>query len=134
MPGCILRVSGTTAKVRKFLAASSLEPCKVFYRGEPQLLKSRGLCTTSGFNVRISSTDLDYALARQCVAATNFLKKHRQDFALLQEIGLSGAVLDFGLADLATENNPWPSYKLSPKLISLAGEFGLGIELSFYGS
>jgi hypothetical protein len=49
------------------------------------------------------------------------------------KLGLRKAVLDFGLYDRATEKHPWPTYTLSPKLIALAGRFGLAIELSFYG-
>ncbi len=42
--------------------------------------------------------------------------------------------LDFGLYDLATENRPWPSYRLPVPLIELAGKYGIQVELSFYGS
>jgi hypothetical protein len=45
----------------------------------------------------------------------------------------AGMTLDFGLYDHATEK-PWPSYRLPATLIQLAGKYGIGIDLSFYGS
>jgi hypothetical protein len=41
--------------------------------------------------------------------------------------------LDFGLYCTATEDRPWPSYRLPAALIALAGKQGIEIELSFYG-
>jgi hypothetical protein len=42
--------------------------------------------------------------------------------------------LDFGIYDIATERNPWPSYLLPGELVRLAGRQGIEIELSFYGA
>jgi hypothetical protein len=42
--------------------------------------------------------------------------------------------LDFGLYGHATVERPWPSYRLPVTLIQLAGKYGIGIDLSFYGS
>ncbi len=35
MPGCVLRVSGSAEKVKRFLAESSFVPSKVYFRGDP---------------------------------------------------------------------------------------------------
>lgn len=131
MPSCILRVSGSTAKVRKFLATASIQPVQVFWKGEPQLLKSRGLIKTSGFNIQLSSAE---GLPAQAIQAVRFLRKHKKDLLVIKSLGFSSRTIDFGLFDLATEDRPWPSYRLPPTLIQLAGEFGFSIDLSFYGA
>jgi hypothetical protein len=110
-----------------------LRPSAVYFRGEPHLIKSRGLLKTSGFNVPITSSDLGDSSWKQCLAAASFLRRHRAELKRLRRFGFKRAVLDFGLHDRATKKHPWPSYALSRQLIALAGEYRLDIELSFYG-
>lgn len=133
MPGCVLRVHGSTAKVRAFLQESRLRPSKVYLRGDPHFFKSRGPLKYSGFNVPLTSNRLGSSAWKQSLAAAAFLRRHRAELRRLAKLGLKKAVLDFGLYDRSTATHPWPTYTLSPKLIALAGEFGFAIELSFYG-
>lgn len=130
MPSCMLRVSGSTAKVRKFLAVSSIQPVRVFWKGEPCVLKSRGLIKISGFNIELSGAK---GLPAQATQAVKFIRKHKDDILLIKSLGFSSVAIDFGLYDLATEDRPWPSYQLPAAIIHLAGELGCDIELSFYG-
>jgi hypothetical protein len=65
--------------------------------------------------------------------ALAFMRQHREDFVLLKAMRFRSATLDFGLYDLSSEDRPWPSYRLPAKLVEAAGEFGLGVVLSFYG-
>ena len=130
MPSCILRISGSTAKVRKFLAASSIQPIRVFWKGEPHTLKSRGPIKTSGFNIRLSDAE---GLPAQVTQTVRFIRKHKSDLLLIRNLGFSSGTIDFGLYDMATEDRPWPSYRLPPAIIQLAGELGCSIDLSFYG-
>ena len=132
MSGCVLRVSGSTAKVRTFLAESKLRPIRVFLRGEVDF-PSRGPNKKSGFNVPLPSSGEGAILLRQSISVANFINRHRREFERLTKFGFASPVLDFALNDLATQERPWPTYHLSPKLIAVAGEFGLAIELSFYG-
>jgi len=69
-------------------------------------------------------------LARQ---ASSFMLEHRADMTLLKSMKFKRSTIDFGLYDLATEEHPWPSYRLPTSIIEMAGEFGFEIELSFYG-
>ena len=131
MPSCMLRVSGSTAKVRKFLAVSSIQPVRVFWKGEPSTFKSRGPIKTSGFNIELSGAE---GLPDQATQAGKFIRKHKDDILLIKSLGFSSATIDFGLYDLATEDRPWPSYRLPTAIIQLAGELGCNIELSFYGA
>jgi len=126
----MLRVSGSTAKVRKFLATSSIQPGRVFWKGEPSILKSRGAIKTSGFNIELSGAE---GLPAQATQAAKFIRKHKNDMLLIKSLGFSPATIDFGLYDLATEDRPWPSYRLPTAIIQLADELGCNIELSFYG-
>jgi len=127
----MLRVSGSTAKVRKFLAASSIQPVRVFWKGELSILKSRGPLKTSGFNIELSGAE---GLPAQATQAAKFIRKHRGDILLIKSLGFSAATIDFGLYDLATEDRPWPSYRLPTAIIQLASELGCSIDLSFYGT
>ena len=130
MPSCILRVSGSTTKVRKFLASSSIEPRRVFWKGEPRNPKSRVLIKTSGFNIELATAE---GLETQSKQAVRFIRKHKDDLLLIKSLGFSSTAIDFGLYDLATADRPWPSYYLPRLLVQLAAELGCEIELSFYG-
>lgn len=132
MPSCVLRVSGSTVKVHRFLRESSLEPCKVYLRGEPRSMRSDRLNEVSGFNVSMTGSH-GASIKKMASEALAFMQQHRGDFLLLKAMRFRSAGLDFGLYDLSTEDRPWPSYWLPPKLIEAAGEFGLGVQLSFYG-
>ena len=131
MPSCMLRVSGSTAKVRRFLATSSIQPDRVFWKGDAGVLKSRSPIKTSGFNIELSGAD---GIAAQTAQAAKFIRKHKQDLLLIRGLGFSAATIDFGLYDLATEDRPWPCYQVPRPMVLLASELGCSIELSFYGA
>jgi len=133
MPSCVLRVSGSTIKVKKFLRECSLEPWKVYLRGDPGVSASRGPVKVSGFNVVMSGSHGESIekLARETLA---FLLKHHADLLLMKSMKFKCSTIDFGLYDMATEDRPWPSYKLPAALVEAAGELQLEIVLSFYGS
>lgn len=132
MPDCVLRVAGSKAKVKKFLAESSFTPVKVYYCGEFGHGKSRGPNKISGFHVSLSGFH-GTSISKQASQAVKFITNRRSDFTLLASYKFKRTSLDFGLYDLASEERPWPSYRISRKLVELAGEFGLEIVLSFYG-
>jgi hypothetical protein len=127
----MLRVCGSTRKVRQFLAASSIQPHRVFWKGEPRRPTSRDPIPISGFNIYLSEAD---DLATQAAQAVKFIRRHKQDFLLIPKLRFLAVVIDFGLYDLATEDRPWPSYEVPHPLVSVANELGCSIELSFYGT
>lgn len=132
MPGCILRVAGSTAKVRKFLGSSTLQPSKVYWRGDPGFPASRGPKTVSGFNIPMSGS-YGESITKQTQQVLAFLRHNRSDMLLIRQLHFKFATVDFGLNDLATEDRPWPTYRLPASLVQLLGEFGFELELSFYG-
>lgn len=134
MPSCVLRVSGSTVKVHRFLRESSLELCKVYQRGEPRFRFSlpAKLNETSGFNVSMSGSH-GGSIRKMASEALAFMRQHREELLRLKTMRFRSMCLDFGLYDLSTEDRPWPSYRLPAKLIEAAGEFGFDVVLSFYG-
>jgi hypothetical protein len=132
MPGCVLRVAGSTRKVKQFLASSSLKPAKVYYKGDLGFIKSRGPTRISGFNVTLSCSD-GSSISKQAKEAARFINAYRKEFDMIKALKFKEATLDFGLWDLATEDRPWPIYRLPRSIIDLASEYGFDIELSFYG-
>lgn len=132
MPACVLRVAGSKRKIRKFLSTSFFEPDCVYYRGEPGFVKSRGPTKISSFNYTVSGSH-GSSILKQAKDVIWNLERYRQEFERLKSFKFKYMTLDFGLDDLATEEHPWPTYRLPKKLVSLAGEFGFEIELSFYG-
>ncbi len=109
---------------------SSFQPTRVFWQGDPGFLESRGPIKTSGFNILLSSAD---GIAAQATQAARFIRKHKQDLLLLRSLGFSASTIDFGVYDLATDDRPWPSYRIPHQVVALAGELGCSIALSFYG-
>ena len=132
MPGCILRVQGSTTKVQKFLRATELEPTKAYWKGEVGFPSSRGPSKFSGFNLSLSGSHGE-SLQKQARQALTFLQKNNEAILLLKSLGFTSVIIDFGLYDLATENKPWPTYHLPAKLVVLLGKFNFELCLSFYG-
>lgn len=132
MPSCVLRVSGSTVKVHRFLRESSLEPCKVYLRGEPRFRHSNKLNEVSGFNVSMTGSHGE-SIKKMAGEALAFMRLHREELLRLKAMRFRSMCLDFGLYDLSTEERPWPSYRLPAKLVEAAGEFGFDVVLSFYG-
>jgi len=132
MPDCVLRVAGSTTKMKKFLAGSTFEPTKVYFRGEPGIVKSRGTNKISGFNVSLSGSH-GTSIEKQARQAIKFMEANRNEFTILASFKFKFVTIDFGLNDLATKKHPWPCYRLPKRLVELAAEFGFDIELSFYG-
>ena len=132
MPGCILRAQGSTAKVRKFLRTTELQPIKVYWKGEAGFPASRGPSKVSGFNLALSDSHGE-SIQKQARQAFVFLQKNKESMHLLKSLGFKNLIIDFGLYDLATENKPWLTYHLPAKLIALLGEFNFELCISFYG-
>src|SRR6266498_2885677 len=133
MPGCVLRVQSATTKVEPLVEASEFRPIVVYRKGQPRVTGGNTVNPSSGFNVDVSRSD--GGIERQARDAVRFLKRHDSGLRRLRRCkAFKGMTLDFGLYDRATDERPWPSYRLPGVLIQLAGKHGIEIELSFYGS
>jgi hypothetical protein len=129
MPACILRVSGSTAKVRQFLSLARLKPYRVFWKGDPR--HGGRVAQQSGFNIELSTAE---GLPDQARQAIRYATRHKADLDLIPQLGFRAVSIDFGLHDLATEDRPWPSYVVPAAIARLATRLGATIDLSFYGS
>jgi hypothetical protein len=77
----------------------------------------------SGFNIELSRAE---GVEAQAAQATRFIRRHRDDIFLIKELRFAAVSIDFGLYDLATDDRPWPSYRLPSGFVQLAGELGWG--------
>ena len=127
----VLRIDGVDFDVDRFCAKSSLTPCAVYRRGErvSQVSRSRRRRKASGMNIVVSDGEFD-DFQRQVQEAIAFLSANRKELRRLMRFpGVEGACLDFGIErlDVAAQFD-----RLPPELVRLAGELGLGIEISHY--
>ncbi len=129
MPGCVLRAASIDFAVEEFLKTSTLQPCDVYRKGEPRG-RSGKLYEESGITVVVSETSGD-ELSLQIQDAIEFLEQNRTEIINLRHfVGSGGITLDFGIYHkevFFVQNYYFPS-----SLLRLAGELGLGIELSIY--
>jgi hypothetical protein len=126
MPGCVLRVSGASFDVDKFLEESAFRPHVVYHKGQRRRPASRGPHTASGFNVVITDSEEP---DEQVKSALAFLKKYRADLIRLMKARGVTVSIDFACAqkEFLTRTAHLPT-----ALLSAAGAFGIDIDVSFY--
>ena len=133
---CVLRVYGTKLDATKFLEHSSLPAYDSWRQGELRRFGANFYGRThdsGGFKVAVSSKEWT-DLPSQIEDAVEFLETFRDDLrALVASPDVEQVWLDFPFASPASEKPPiLQSVFLSPKLLALAGELGVGIEVSIY--
>ncbi|MBX3359579.1 MAG: hypothetical protein KF745_14265 [Phycisphaeraceae bacterium] len=128
----VLRASGPDFDVDAFVGDCKWNVASVFRRADtpPPTTRPQGRQRKeSGLNVVVSNTDLD-DFAGQLADAVEFLRASAEEVRRLVEFpGVSGVVLDFGIAwhDVAAQSDRFPA-----ELIRLAGACGIALELSHY--
>ena len=132
---CILHLSGKNFDVDAFIAKSKLRPYKVFYKGKPKL-KSKPdgrKAEHTGCAILVSDADFDN-IEGQIKDAISYLKRNNKKLLVLTKTkGIKFATLDFGIdaridgKEHLTQSETFPS-----KLLQLAGNLGLSIEISLY--
>jgi hypothetical protein len=127
---CILRVSGKDFDVDQILKESGLKAYKIYRKGELSERKTEGeFNSDSGFAIEVSKADFD-KLAVQIEDAINFLKVNQQSLTIVGKApGKDYYLLDFAFhkRDVAVQYDYFPA-----ELLRLAGNLGIGIELSCY--
>ena len=130
---CVLRASGRVFEPDEFLKASTLAPTRVWRRGDARASGARqraDVSTTSGMTISVSGADLA-AFQQQIHDAIAFLRSNSVELARLVSFsGVEDVSLDFASAwndEAVTHTDALPS-----ELIRLAGQIGLGIEVSHY--
>lgn len=128
---CILRVFGKSLNVEALLGQLTLEPDRVWRKGQPRFKTKPNGETLNKSGVSFVASDADMSEFNiQTEEASNFLEKHRSEIRRMVEFPeVEGVVLDFGveLRDIAIHSDYLP-----PKLLQNAAQTGIGIELSHY--
>ena len=124
---CVLRATGNNFQPSDFLRDSTFEPCNVFCKGERRSASS--VWDTSGITVDVSSADEFSAQVRDAIV---FLETNRAELLRLKQFaGLEEFSLDFGVNE---KDSFLQSYLFPLKLIHLASEFALELDLSIYAT
>ena len=106
-----------------------LEPFRTDRKGEPSRIKSKGPESQSGAHFLVSPREFN-DLAGQIAEAIAYLETNKAAIRdLMAFAGVEGAVLDFGTEwrDVAAQFDRFPA-----KLLQLAGNLGLDLEISHY--
>ncbi|MGA3283941.1 MAG: DUF4279 domain-containing protein [Verrucomicrobiota bacterium] len=128
---CLLRATGENFEVDAFLQTSKLRPNTVQHKGQLRRKNKPdgGKSEFSGLSCVVSEKDFN-DLEGQIAEAIEFLKSNRVHLQKLVKFpGIEDVRLDFGIErrDEFSQCDYFPS-----KLLCLAGELGIGIELSQY--
>ncbi|PRC92731.1 hypothetical protein [Solimicrobium silvestre] len=127
---CIFRVSGDGLDVDALILRNKLAANRIWRRGEPRLLKGR-IHSNAGANYIASQADLDQ-FEIQIQETIVFLEKNLSEIlAIACFPGVDDARLDFGVV---YQENFVESTYLSPKLLKLIAQAGIGVEISRYAS
>jgi hypothetical protein len=126
-----LKVAGRDFDVDAYLQSGTLVPVGVYRRSEsrfPTLPRARK-SLESGFNVVVAQNAIsDFEVLVE--DALGFLGHHRQAIRTLRRRkGVESVTLDFRLQ---RSPEPMPVRVFPEGLVRLAGELGLGLELSLY--
>jgi len=127
---CVLRIIGKELKINDLLNIK-LETDSYWSKGEPRFSrKPEGeKHLDSGAIYLVSDAEFE-EFDIQIKDAIEYLKENKNQIkSILSLPGLDGSSLDFGIVwrDVAVQSDYFP-----PELIKIAGELGLGIELSQY--
>ena len=129
---CMLRVGGDSLDLDSLLESTSLVPNNTWRKGDYRIKDSpkRGVCDTSGASFIVSDADFDAFETQKEDAITFLIANANSLHTLLSFSGVDGSSLDFGV----DWSDPYvvQSYSFPAKLISLAGELHLELEISVY--
>jgi hypothetical protein len=132
---CVLRVSSRRKTLTDFLSESQIPHYDAHDKNTPQKFgREKGKpFGYSGFKSSVSEKEWD-DLPGQIAHAIRFLQRYKSDLKQLRdEYKVRDLTLDFPYYLRIGRNNVVMQRDfLPPKLIELAGELGIGIELSLY--
>jgi hypothetical protein len=128
----MLRASGAKFDVDLFLKDCSLQPVRVWRKGErkaPSSQSNQKTITESSVSFEVSGADFS-ELTIQFADAQLWLAQNRDEVARLVRFpGVEGVSVDFGV-----EIRPpgWSSFTFPPSLTTLVGALGLELQISVY--
>jgi hypothetical protein len=127
---CILRVSGKALDIDALTSSLAIPAHRTWRIGEARSVVSVRVHADSGANFIVSNADFD-AFTQQVEDATAFLQLNVLAIGKLASFpGVERVTLDFGV-ELLEESVASFSY-LPPKLVALAAQARIGVEISHY--
>jgi hypothetical protein len=128
--GAILRVGGSKKGVKAYLQQSSLDPHRVYLKGEPTSPGAKILAKSNYFLVCASNApESDFPL--QIRETGRFLRRHMRDFRALAKFGLH-AEIDFAVTDARSSSGAILLFWYIPRsFIRLLDEAAIDAKISF---
>lgn len=127
---CYLRFCGDELNVKEIIKTLNISPSKIWEKGLPRFKRNPNkLNRNSGFNILVSDAEFN-EFEKQKKEAIDYLRKHQELLSKIMSYeGVDGGDLDFGIEwrDVVIQCDNFPA-----NLIKLAGQIGLGVELSQY--
>jgi len=122
----VLRAYGDNFDVDAFLETSDIEPCLICHTEDK---RGKGKWETNGFNAVFTEAEFD-DIETQINDAIAFLQKHESELKrLVSYSGVERVWLDFALE----QRDAFVFFDTLPaKLLALAGNLGIDIEMSYY--
>jgi hypothetical protein len=129
---CVLHVTSETTSFAVFLRDTGFPAYKSHEKGEVSAIGKRKPYENYGFSSDVSECDWNN-LAGQIEDANAFLRMHERNLRnLLSSHEIADIRLDFPYSCRLGENTFMQCDYLPPELLKLAGDLGIGIELSHY--
>jgi hypothetical protein len=126
--GCVLRLSGESFKVDRFMKETGVQPTAMWHKGDKRR-RARPPEEQDGCTLTVSDAD---EIDSQCHDARRFLETNKKWLSTMCDIwNVVDPVLDFS-ASMPTENIWARSYRFPLELIKSAAQCEISIELSTY--
>jgi hypothetical protein len=131
--GAVLRVRGDDFDVDDLLRKISLSVCHVERKGQPRFSPRSRIADCTGFNASTSEAS-ERDLPKQVEDTIKYLRLNESDLKNVMSFpGVTDAEIDFAVecrlnsTDIFAQNDYLP-----PELLALAGNLGIGINLTLY--
>jgi hypothetical protein len=129
---CVLHINIESDNIDNYLASTNLPIYQVFKKGDHHKYAKNKMYEDNLISCVVSDSDWDN-LEDQTNDMINFLENYHLDLQILKD-NFKIKSWEFDIPHTCRISNKiyMQSSFLPPKLISLAGRFGIGIELSMY--
>jgi len=131
---CVLRAAGTDFRVEEFLKTSTLVPSRTYRRGEPVLATRPEGKRSRASGIVVSISEAPWSdLPAQVADAEQFLRANREELSRLRSFpGVEDVALDFPIYQRVGQGVWMQTDSFPASLVAIAGELGLGLDLSIY--
>jgi hypothetical protein len=127
----MLHISGSELDIDSLASLINITPNKIWKKGELRRSNNptKGIWDNSGLSSVVSEAEFN-ELTKQIEEVISYIKSNRESFEHMSSYpGVDQKLFDFGIErrDVPVQCDYFP-----PELVTLAGKYGFGIELSQY--